>query len=153
RPGGDFEYGRAARVINAIRVRTGDPLKSVEDTEPIPPGTVLRIPTFRELPRAVLSDLPALTAALAAAGYDHANKLLQRTPQSVVGVLGPYTKEKPYTAADVNRAYALTALLDLDGMDVRTALHLFGAASIHSLADLAAQSEASLQKILESLVK
>lgn len=150
RPGGRLEPGRVARVIAAVRASTGKALNGVADTARIPTGTVLRIPTFRELPRAVLCDDPGLEAALAAAGYDHANKLLQRPLSSVLRVLGPF-EGRPWTAADVTRAYALTSFLDLDGMDRRTAIHLYDAMSIKSLAELARQSEASLQTMLDGL--
>jgi hypothetical protein len=151
RPGGDLEPGRVKRVTAAIRARTGEPLKGTGDDDPIRPGTVLRIPTLRELPRAVLCDTPALLAALMAAGYDHANKLLRRTPQSVVDTMGPY-EGKAYDARDVLRVVALTSLFDLDGMDTRTAIYLHDVAGLHSLAALASQAEASIQRTLEFLV-
>jgi hypothetical protein len=152
RPGGDVEPGRVGRVVAAIRARTGDALKGVGATTPIPAGTVLRIPTLREIPRAILCDDPELRQALMGAGYDHANKLLQRTLGSVIQVMGPYEK-KPFIAAAVTRAYALTSLIDLDGMDVRTAVHLHDVESIGSIAELAKRSEASLQMILDKLVE
>jgi hypothetical protein len=150
RPGGRLEPGRVARVVAAIRARTGEALRRVADTAPIPAGTVLKIPTFRDLPRALLCDDAALEAALMNAGYDHANKLLQRRLPSVLDVLGPF-EGKPYTAADVTRVYALTSFIDTDGMDRRTAIHLHDVVRIRSLVDLARQSEASLQDMLDGL--
>ena len=152
RPGGDVEPRRLARVIEAIRARTGAALHGIKDAQPLPPSTVLRIPTLRDMPRAVLCDHADLRAALMAAGYDHANKLLLRPIESVIRVLAPYTK-KSFGPDDVMRAYTLTSLFDLDGMDTRTAVYLHDAAAVGSLAALASLSEASLQSLLDRLVE
>jgi len=152
RPGGAIDPGRLGSVVTAIRVRTGPALHGLGGTQPIPVNTVLRIPTSRDLPRAVLCDHADLRAALMAAGYDHANKLLLRPLDSVVSMLGPYAN-RPYGPDDVKRAYELTSLFDLDGMDTRTAIYLHDTASIRSLAALARLSEASLQSLLDRLVE
>ena len=56
-----------------------------------------------------------------------------------------------YSANDVARAWTLTALLNLDGMDVFTARHLCDAEGITTLEELADQSQATLDRILDTL--
>ncbi len=150
RPGGGTNVGKEATAIRGIRVRTGSALDSVADDDTLTVGVVLRIPTLRTLSRA-LHATGQLKTDLMKAGYGRANTLLKRSMTSVVDMLSPYTA-LPYDQADVEEAYALTAFLDLDGMDWRTAVELVITQSIDSMSDLASQTEASLQTILDAMV-
>ena len=76
--------------------------------------------------------------------------LLRYTPAQVVQYLLPLPDD--YSANDVARAWTLTALLNLDGMDQFTARHLCDAEGITTLEELADQSQATLDRILDTLV-
>ena len=85
-----------------------------------------------------------------ARGFRHARKLLRYSPAQVVHNLLPLPED--YSANDVARALMLTALLNLDGMDLFTARHLCDAEGITTLEELADQSQATLDRILDTLV-
>ena len=95
---------------------------------------------------AIRSATPALPER-----FSDADPLLLRyTPVEVVQDLLPLPDD--YSANDVARAWTLTALLNLDGMDLFTARHLCDAEGITTLDELADQSQATLDRILETLV-
>ena len=139
------------KVTNAIRANTPTPLDKFKDGDELPAGTVLHVPTLRELNRVVLTDNEALGSALRARGFDHARKLLRYSPEQIVEHLSPLPSE--YSADDVTRARVLTAYLSVDGVDPATAIYLYDEAGLHSMKELAAQSPAALARILETLVK
>src|SRR6188472_1499669 len=122
-PDGGVRDVEARKVTNAIRAATPTPLATFADSEALPPGTVLYVPTLRELNRAVYGGHEALRAALTARGYHHARKLLRYTPEQVVRSLP--APPAGVSARDVKRVWTLTAFLNLGGMDVYTAQYLY----------------------------
>ena len=149
RPDGIIRGIELGKVTRAIRRATGPALTGFSDAAALPAGLTLAVPTMRELNRAVFADNPALDTALAAHGFDHARKLLRYSPRKVAGALRPLPEGT--TEAQVSRAWMLTALLNLDGMDHYTARFLYDQAGIRSLKELAAQSVATIDTILHEL--
>jgi hypothetical protein len=150
RPDGTMRTIDLKKVTNAIRDATLVSLTHLTDTDVLPTGTTLFIPTLRELNRVVFTDHPHLLDALKAHGFDHARKLLRYLPQQVITLLKPLPTA--YAEEDITRAYMLTALVNLDGMDPYTATHLYDAVGIRSLAALAGQSQATLDAVLQTLI-
>jgi hypothetical protein len=138
------------KVTNAIRIATPFALSDFPDDAVLPAGTTLFVPTLRELNRVVFAEHAILLASLQRHGYDHARKLLHYTPAEVVQSLRPFPDS--VTAEDIERAWTLTAFLRLDGMDRYTARYLYDTEKITSIQELAEQSPATLDKILETLV-
>jgi hypothetical protein len=138
------------KVTNSIREATPIALKKFKDTEPLPRGTTLFVPTLRELNRVVFSESPTLLASLKAHGFEHARKLLRYSADEVVEYLSPLPQD--YSAADVRRAWMLTALINLDGMDLYTAPYLYDTLGIVSLPELANQSQATIDSALATLI-
>src|SRR5689334_15589110 len=64
RPDGAIRRVELAKVTRAIRNATGATLPAVEDTDELPAGLTLAIPTMRDLNRAVFADNKALAAEL-----------------------------------------------------------------------------------------
>jgi hypothetical protein len=149
-PPGDVRDVDLKKVCHAIRSATGALPGSVADADPLPAGTTLFVPTLRELNRVVFTEHVRLLADLHARGFHHARKLLRYTPAQVVAHLSPLPDD--YSAQDVRRAWMLTALLNVDGMDLFSARHLYDAEGITSLQELADQSQATLDRILSTLV-
>jgi hypothetical protein len=141
----DFET-----VCHAIRWATPDLPERLSDADPLPADTTPSIPTVRELNRTVFTENARLLADMQARGFHHARTLLRYTPLQVVQYLVPLPDD--YSANDIARAWTLTALLNLDGMDRFTARHLGDAEGITTLEELAAQSQATLDRILDTLV-
>ncbi len=137
------------RVLGFIRAKSPTDLSSFADTDVLPDGTVLFIPTLRSVPTAVFTDHAALRTKLHASAIHHANAMLTRTLEVIKELVLPSSS---YTEPDVEKAYALTAFLDLDGMDRYTALHLFEDHGITTMTLLAQQSPATIASILTSLV-
>ena len=150
RRGGAIRDVELKKVIRAIRDATPVSRKKSKDTDPLPLGTTVRIPTLRELNRAVHTDHLALLAALKTRGFDHARKLLRHDPGDVVRYLSPLPPE--ISADDIRRAWMLTALLNLDGMDLYTAQYLHDTVGIVSLVELANQSRATIDSALAILI-
>ena len=138
------------RVCHAIRSATPALPDRLSDADPLPAGTTLFIPTLWELNRVVFTENARLLADMQARGFHDARTLLRCTPTQVVQYLLPLPVD--YSANDVARAWTLTALLNLDGMDLFTARHLADAEGITSLEELADQSQATLDRILDTLV-
>ena len=148
--GGSGRASELGKVTQAIRRATPTRLAHLADRDPVPPGTTLFVPTLRELHRAVLTDNVHLLGALRAHGLDHARKLFRYSVDQVVALLQPLPPST--TREDIERAWMLTALANLDGMDHYTARHLYDEVGIHSLQELARQSPATLDKVLQALV-
>src|SRR5215471_3995387 len=72
------------KVTDAIRRATPELPATLKDADPLPAGTLLRVPTLRELNRAVLAGGPAVRKALRAFGIEHARKMLRYDPTSLV---------------------------------------------------------------------
>lgn len=138
------------KVIDAVRKATQISRKSSGDNEALPPGTTLRIPTLRELNRAVFTDHPGLLGDLKRRGFDHARKLLRHDPNDVARHLSPLPPG--YSEGDIRRAWMLTALLNLDGMDLYTARYLHDVTGIGSMEELASQSRATIDAVLATLI-
>ncbi len=149
-PPGEVRDVDLKKVCHAIRSATRGLPAPLADADRLPADTTLFIPTLRELNRVVFTDHPRLLADMQRRGFHHARKLLRYTPAQVVQYLSPLPDD--YSAKDVERAWMLTALLNLDGMDLFTATHLYDAEGITSLAELAHQSQATLDRILKALV-
>ncbi len=137
-------------VCHAIRSATPALPGRLADADPLPAGKTLFIPTLWELNRVILTENARLLADMQARGFRHARRLLRCTPARVVQCLLPLPDD--YSANDVARAWTLTALLNLDGMDLFTARHLCDAEGITTLDELADQTQATLDRILETLV-
>src|SRR5262245_56421515 len=138
------------KVTNAIRAATPTPLKDFADDDALPAGTTLFVPTLRELNRVVFTDHAAVLSSLQAHGFDHARKLLRYTPDQVVQYLSPPPAD--YTADDIKRAWMLTALLNLDGMNPSTAVYLYDTEEITSMQELAGQTKATIDRVLATLI-
>jgi Tc toxin complex TcA C-terminal TcB-binding domain len=149
-PHGTIRDVELKKVTNAIREATPTALKKFKDADPLPEGTTLFIPTLRELNRVVFSDRTTLMASLKAHGYEHARKLLRYSADEVIGYLSPLPPD--YSAADIRRTWMLTALLNLDGMDLYTAQYLYDTVRIVSLPELANQSQATIDSALATLI-
>ena len=119
------------RVCHAIRSATPALPERLSDADPLPAGTTLFIPTLWELNRVVFTENARLLADMQARGFRHARKLLRYRREQVVQCLLPLPDD--YSANDVARAWTLTALLNLDGMDLFTARHLCDAEGITTL--------------------
>jgi hypothetical protein len=149
RPDGAIRNAELGKVTRAIRKATGPALQGFTDRDALPAGVTLAIPTMRELNRAVFADNPAIEMLLSGHGFDHARKLLRYPPDEIVSALQPLPDGT--TEAQVARAWMLTAFLNLDAMDPYTARFLFDQAGISSLKELAAQSPATIDSILQTL--
>jgi hypothetical protein len=148
-PDGSVKSVDLTQVTEAIRRATPTALSHLSDTDVLPTATTLFIPTLRQLNRIVFTDHAHLLEVLKAHGFDHARKLLRYPPAQVATLLKPFPPD--YAAEDITRAWMLTAFLNLDGMDRYTAVHLYDEVGIHSLAELAAQSRATLDAVLQTL--
>jgi len=149
-PTGDVCDVDLEEVCRAIRSATPALPERLSDVDPLPAGTTLFIPTLWGLDRVVFTENARLLADLRARGFHHARALLRYPPAQVVRYLLPLPDD--YSANDVARAWTLTALLNLDGMDLFTARHLADAEGITTLEELADRSQAALDRILATLV-
>jgi hypothetical protein len=150
RPDGAIRKIELAKVVSAIRRATAKTVNSsLSGEEALPAGTTLAIPTLRELNRALFADNSALTAELEKRGFDHARKLLRSTPDQIIALLQPLPDG--IDDQQIRRAWTLTALFNLDAVDQYTARYLYDVAGIRSIDDLAHQSPATIDSILQTL--
>jgi hypothetical protein len=148
-PDGTLRHIELKKVTEAVRDATPTTLTDLADTDALPTGMTLFIPTLRELNRVVFTDHADVLDALKAHGFDHARKLLRYPSAQVITLLKPLPAA--YSEQDIRRAWVLTALLNLDGMDRYTATHLYDEVGIRSLDELARQSRATLDSVLQTL--
>jgi len=151
RPDDTFHDVHTNWVIQGIRGQTPTDLSAYADTDALPLDTVLFVPTFRGIDTAVVEEDQALRDDLAAAGLRSGRHLIERDVEDVVTLLSP-VPVGGYDEEDIRRAWRITTLVDLDGMDIYTARHLHDVQIIQELSFLATQSEATLDGILQGLV-
>lgn len=150
RPDGSIRVVELKKVTNAIRGATATNLTNFQDKDALPDGTTLAIPTLRELNRALLTDNSQLLQELLDRGFDHARKLLHYTDDQILALLRPLSSA--YSEEEVRRTWLLTALLNLDGVDCFTAKYLHDKVGIRSLQELASQSPATIDSVLQTLI-
>ena len=136
-------------VCHAIRSATPALPGRLSDADPLPAGMTLFIPTLWELNRVIFTENARLLTDMQARGFRHARRLLRCPPRA--GCAVPLAPSRRLSANDVARAWTLTALLNLDGMDLFTARHLCDAEGITTLDELADQSQAALDRIWKRL--
>ena len=86
-PTGDVRDDDLEKVCHAIRSATPALPAHLSDADPLPAGTILFIPTLRELNRVVFTENARLLADMRARGFHHAGTLLRCTSRS--GRAGP----------------------------------------------------------------
>ncbi|MCB9765455.1 MAG: hypothetical protein H6739_37115 [Alphaproteobacteria bacterium] len=166
RPDGTTDDIRLCMVIDAIRAATPTSLIDLDPQnygpdDTLPTSSVIFVPTLRRLNRQIFAGYPQGTtednvlADLRAAGFTHARKLLRYTQQEVVDLMDDLYPST-WTGGEIEKAYVVTALLNLDGMDRYTADYLHDAESIGVGAppyeDLAGQTQVDLAGWLDDLV-
>ena len=87
------------RVTEAIRTATPALPARLGNGDGLPVGSVLSVPTLRNVNRAVYAGHDVLLERLKARGFDHARKLLRHRPERVVEDMTP---ADGYSAGDVD---------------------------------------------------
>ncbi len=148
RPDGALDPVRLRQVSDAILHATRD--ARGEDTDADGPGDPIFVPTLRQYQKAIVTDSGEIRALLMRAGFDHARKLLRISSDRVIGRVLRDTS--PENEQQLRRAYSLTLLANLDGMDHYTARHLHDTHQVSDLSDLIDLGRHNLERILGDLV-
>jgi hypothetical protein len=149
KPTGEADRVQQLLVVQAIRKATPTSITNLTayaDDAVLGAGKTLFVPTLRKVNRALQfpSSLPTeMITAFNDRGFRHARKLLRRRVDKVVSLMS-----STYTDAQTRKAYVVTQFFNLDGMDPYTAAYLYETAGITTLAQLGAQSPASILAIL-----